>query len=329
MPAAGAGLTVRSVPIYAILSAVFKLLSDGRNRGACRVPIGAMAMIQTPELRRSGIGASDAAGVLGLSPWSTPLQVYLEKIGEAEPIEETEAMHFGNVLESIVADEFVRRTGKKVRKTNKTWRLKDQDYVLGHPDRLLAGKFMGLECKTTSAFYDKDEWGDEGSDKVPIHYFLQCQHYMLLTGFAGWYLAVLIGGNKFCWYEIPRDEAILDTMRTRYEHFWTNHVLARIPPAPTNKVDLRLLYPDDSGESAIASGNVEEAVKMVRKHNAEIKRLKDEKDAVETFIQKEMGNAMILQAPSGATLATWKTQERKGYEVAPTKMRVFRLAGEK
>jgi len=192
--------------------------------------------------RKKGIGGSDIAAIAGLSPWRSPMAVYLEKIGEIPDQEETEAMYWGTKLEDIVAKEFTLRTGMKVQRVNAILQHPENPWMLANIDRRIVGKKAGLECKTTSA-YGKDQWED---DKVPDIYMLQCQWYMAVTGYESWWIAVLIGGNTFIYKEIKRDEDIIAYITKIGRDFWTL-VENRTPPAidgsDSSAEVLSILYP--------------------------------------------------------------------------------------
>lgn len=169
------------------------------------------------EVRRIGLGGSDMAAVLGYSKWRSPLDVWLDKTGRTEPeTEENDFIHFGNVLEPIVAQEFAERSGKKVRNNNYTLQSEEHPFLLANIDREITGEDAGLECKTASAFKAK-EW--EG-DAVPDDYYIQCQHYMAVTGKSSWWIACLCGGNQFFYKEIPRNEDIIQTIIEQGRIFW-------------------------------------------------------------------------------------------------------------
>lgn len=178
------------------------------------------------EIRRKGIGGSDAAAIAGLSKYKSPVAVYLEKTGQLEQEEPGEAAYWGNVLEDIVAKEFAARTGLKVKRRNAILQHPEYPFMLANIDRELVGQKVGLECKTASA-YLKDLW--EG-DEVPMQYLLQCQHYMAVTGYQAWYIAVLIGGNTFVHKRIERDDELIEQLIAIEKDFWENHVLPRVPP---------------------------------------------------------------------------------------------------
>jgi len=199
------------------------------------------------EERRKGIGGSDAAAVAGLSRYRSPLQVYMEKLGLVEPHEENEAMYWGKKLEDLVAEEFSLRTGQKVRRRNAILRHPDYPFMLANVDRVIVGKNEGLECKTAGA-YKAGEWD---GDEIPWEYAIQCHHYMAVTGFSAWWIAVLIGGNRFIYKRIERDEAIIRDLIKIESHFWNYHVLQEIPPDPDGSAAsselVRRIYPESNG----------------------------------------------------------------------------------
>ena len=204
------------------------------------------------KLRKKGIGGSDAAAVAGLNKWKSPIQVYMEKLDEApEVVRNEESMYWGNVMEDIVAHEFSRRTGLKVRRRNAILKHPKHEFMLANVDRLIVGRKEGLECKTASE-YAKEEWKD---DEIPVAYLLQCQHYMAVTGYDAWWIAVLIGGNKFVYKRIERDDELINYLIEIEKNFWESHVLKGIPPeidgTEASQQFLNSLYPESIPESEV------------------------------------------------------------------------------
>lgn len=177
-------------------------------------------------VRNSGIGGSDAGCIMGLNPYKSLFTLYAEKHGDVEPEDKSdnEAVYWGIEHEDMVAREFTKRSGKKVRKCG-TLQDDNYDFMLANVDRLVVGENAGLECKTTSAFKNKDWDGDE----LPDSYYCQCQWYMAITGCDKWYIACLIGGNHFVWKEIPRNDEFIADMRAQAIIFW-NNLQSNIPP---------------------------------------------------------------------------------------------------
>lgn len=208
------------------------------------------------ESRKNGLGGSDIAAIAGLSRWKSPLAVYLEKTGQYENNETNEAMQIGTELEDWVAEKFVREfekdSGNKVKIQRKNAMLQHSEYpfMLANIDREIIDKNAGrgiLECKTASE-YMLDEWEDGTEEgRVPDSYMLQVQHYLAVTGYDWAFIAVLIGGNKFRYRYIPRDEEMIAYLIKIESDFW-KLVENKTPPAidglECTKDLLGKLYPD-------------------------------------------------------------------------------------
>lgn len=170
------------------------------------------------EMRKKGIGGSDASVICGLNKWKSPRALWLEKTGQVEEkdLSDNEYVYWGHRIEQLVADRFCELTGKKVRKCGLIQSV-EHPFMQASVDRLVVGENAGLECKTANGFSSK-QWE---ADEVPDAYYLQCLHYMAVTGFDKWYIAVLIGGNKFVWKEVPRNEGEIKALIEAEEDFWS------------------------------------------------------------------------------------------------------------
>jgi putative phage-type endonuclease len=197
-------------------------------------------------LRRRGIGGSDVAKVAGISKWGTPLTLFLEKTGAITPEEPGEAAYWGEVLEDVVAAEFSKRTGIKVRRKNAICFHKEYPWMLANIDREVVGTNKGLECKTASA-YLHEEWKD---DEVPDQYYLQVQHYIEVMGWDSCYIACLVGGQRFIWKEIPRDDETIKGLIEIEREFW-RRVEANDPPPLGLNDDPEIIYPVQSRQDLI------------------------------------------------------------------------------
>jgi putative phage-type endonuclease len=257
------------------------------------------------ELRRLGIGGSDVGAIAGYNPWRSPIHVYLDKIGKGEEVEQNEPMYWGKVLEDVVAREFVNRTGLKVRRKNAILKSKKWDFMLANIDREIIGEKVGLECKTTNAF-SRTAWED---GRVPEDYLLQCQHYMAVTGYEKWWIAVLIGGNSFVMNCIDRDNVMIEKMIELEENFWKGNVLAKNPPFIDGSdacTDLmKIMFPDSDKDSEIELS--EDALSWIEQYE---RASLDEKDA--KFRKDEAGNNIKYMLGEneigrvGDRLVTWK-----------------------
>ncbi|HAA3503588.1 TPA_asm: hypothetical protein GEI81_16165, partial [Listeria monocytogenes] len=171
--------------------------------------------------RRLGIGGSDAGIIMGLNQYKTAFELWLDKTDQVLPDESAgEAAYWGNQMEEVVAKEFEKRTGKKVRRSNMMYQHSEHDFMLANVDRFVVGEDAILECKTASAYLAK-EWE---ADEVPATYLVQIQHYLAVTGKSKAYVAVLIGGNKFIWKEIERDDELINQIIAFELDFWETNV---------------------------------------------------------------------------------------------------------
>ena len=186
--------------------------------------------------RTKGIGGSDVGAICGVSPFTSARQVYLSKTGQFQDALKPgdaakERMHFGHMLEPVVADEYARRTGAKLVTVNATLQHKDYPWALANIDRLIVddeGKPIGiLECKTTSEYNDED-WSE---GELLLSYLYQLNWYMWVMDIKQGAIACLVGGNKFYYYDVYRnDELLNETIIPAVKSFWFDNVLALKEP---------------------------------------------------------------------------------------------------
>ena len=244
------------------------------------------------ELRRRGIGGSDAAAILGMNPWKSPMDVWLEKTGEfsADDEPDNEKMHWGNMLEDIVAREFMARTGLKVRRRNAILQHRKHRFMIANVDRLVIGHKAGLECKTAGQ-YSADDW----AMGVPEYYIPQVQHYMAVTGYKAWYVAVLIGGQEFKYYKIARDDYFIRQLIESEKEFW-NLVETRIPPpidgTKASTELIKRLYPEaEKGKEIDLPFEAFELIQQYERACEEEKRIQLIKDEAVNKLKDMLGTA--------------------------------------
>lgn len=259
--------------------------------------------------RQAGLGGSDAGTILGVNKWKSKFQLFLEKTGHYVEEINNEYIYWGNTLEDLVAKEFERRSGKKVRKKNSMLVHPEHDFMLANLDRVVVGEKALLECKTTSA-YNLAEW--EG-DEVPASYLCQLQHYLAVTGYEKAYIAVLCGGNQFIWKEVPRDDELIDIIIQNEKHFWEEHVLAGAPPAIDGSDAagelLKKLYPTDNGETIMFTEKEDVLLDALEAVKKELDELKELKSRYENQVKMELEEAQ--QGVSSRYIVSYKTSERK------------------
>lgn len=255
--------------------------------------------------RQCGIGGSDVGAVLGVNKYKTPFEVYLEK---TEPIteikEQSESAYFGDIFEDIVAKEFEKRTGFKVRRDRKHYKHKDYHFMVANIDRRIVGENAILECKTANQYLLK-EWEDE---EIPASYLLQVQHYLAVTGADRGYIAVLIGGQKFIWKEVSRDEELIEIIIQAEKDFW-GLVEAKTPPAldgsSAAEKYLKEKYKEVEEKKTVELGfEYKDKIKSYLEMKDQLKNFETQVKELENQIKFEMGNAEYAYAP-GYNLS-WK-----------------------
>ena len=236
--------------------------------------------------RQSCITATDIAAVLGLSPWSTAFQVWLDKTGQATAIEDNRAMEWGRRLEPVIAAAYSEKTGIPIRKAEFISRE-----IIGVPcgctqDYISEDGTLNIEIKTSSM---RDGWGEEGTDQIPAYYLTQVQWQMGVSGMTMTHLAALIAANDFRIFHIPYDEEAFTVMVRRAAEFWAL-VVAQVAPDIDGSVacseyltkrfkgDSKALLPAPSAEMVTSA-----------KRYAELRVVIDQAETV----QKELGNRLM------------------------------------
>ena len=260
--------------------------------------------------RKTYIGGSDLASILGLSRWKTKLQLYLEKTGKIEEkdLSEVEAVEWGIALEDVVAKKFAKKNNIKVLRTNKNYIHPEHDYIRGHIDRLIAGTDEILEIKTCSAWKMK-EW--DGED-IPYEYVIQLQMYLGLTGRSIGHIACLIGGQKYIQKTIAFDAELYQMMIDKAVEFWNEHVIKDIPPLATlgDREALLQLYPKNTRDDIIVvNENINTAIALRQEISGQIGALEKQKEEVENQIKQVIADNIGIE--TSKYIIIWKPQSRK------------------
>lgn len=259
--------------------------------------------------RTKYLGGSDAAGVLGMSRWQTPLQVWAYKTGQVEKDDKDNlAMILGRRLEEVVSEMFTEETGLKVRRSNETIFHKDYPFLGANIDRAVVGKQEGLEVKTASGWKAK-EWAGE---EIPQEYILQCVHYLAVTGWKRWHLAVLIGNEDFKIKVIERDEPVIKALIAKEVLFWTEFVVTKIMPGTITARDSDVLYklyplatPDQTKQlSDEITGLIEQRNSSIQ----DVKQVEQNIDRIENEIKASLGESEYGEA--GKYLIRWANQSQ-------------------
>jgi putative phage-type endonuclease len=264
---------------------------------------------EAKEARKQYIGGSDAAAILGLSRYKTPLQVWAIKTGEVVPrnIDDVVAVKLGVKLEQAVAEFFMEDTGKKLTRANETIFHPKYPFIGANIDRRVVGEQAGFEAKTTNTF-KASEWEGE---EIPVEYLIQCIHYMAVTGMKAWYIAVLIGNQYFRWKKIERNQKIIDDMIKKEVDFWNNFIVPKVMPMQIMSADSSILYslfPRAAEESIIELGDdASKICESLDSMKADFKVLDKEIEQQQNILK-----AMLKTYETGVTpiyKITWKNQK--------------------
>ena len=260
--------------------------------------------------RTKYIGGSDIGAILGLSRFRSPLEVWMEKTGKAVKQLDSLPLRFGSFAEEFVASEYARSTGFELLHDESIHIHPEHSFMSAHIDRFVleSGSTTPsriLECKTANPF-TSGEWGEVGSDEVPMSYLCQCIWYMAITNLDRVDLAVLFGNSDFRIYEITRDRDLEAMMIQKAITFWQEHVLKDIAPPAMNEQDCHTLFSrGDASKTVEAKAETLELTKRLRLLNSEIEVREEEISSIKQSIMNQMQEAETLTY-QGKVLATWK-----------------------
>ena len=231
----------------------------------------ALKLVRTQDLsrdewltvRRQGIGSSDAAAAVGLNPYKSQLQLWMEKTGRdgalpvVDPKDDQSPMYWGTLLEPIVAAHYTRRSGHRVRRVNAVLQHPEHSWMLANIDREVVGAsdVQILECKT-AGIHGARLW----RDGVPEYVQLQVMHQLAVTGKQAADVAVLLGGQELQVFRIERDDTLIAQLVALEQQFWGYVERDQQPPADGSasaELALRCLYPRDSGTTLDFSTDLE------------------------------------------------------------------------
>lgn len=261
-------------------------------------------------LRHKYIGGSDAAAVVGMNAWVSPYALWAEKTGRLPGFDGNLATEVGTYLEDFVAKKFAQETGKKVRNCNLSWFNDKYPWAIANIDREIVGEDAGLEIKTTSELNTKKFKGGE----YPANYYVQCMHYLAVTGKQRWYLAVLIGNREFKWFTIERDEdeinALMDAERT-FKMYVDNDTPPAADGASSTSNTLVTMYPD-SIDSTIGIGFYEKELDNYFRLKDQLKNLTMTIEGIENRIKAHLGEC--ARGEGEKYKVSWKTQYRSTFD---------------
>ena len=288
--------------------------------------------------RKTGLGSTDVAAIIaaklpGVKSFRTPLDVWLSKQPDYEDDSDNEAMKWGRRLEAVIAEAYIDETGydlfnpafaslsdfKGIEIKDGIVRHPEKPYLMCSPDRIIIddGARRGLEIKTVGKWADMSEWGNSGTDNIPLLYMIQVQWCLLITGFDSWDLAALIAGNDFRHYTIYPDKELHKLLEAEADKFWFEYVEpGKAPPAESiddSKKYLEWLYPFSNGEMMRASDDDETLIFEYAKQSAIETAAKKEKESIKQKIIELIGgnDGLIVYVDGNPKNVTWKTGKPK------------------
>lgn len=273
--------------------------------------------------RTQGVGASEIAQVVGVSPYGTPLHLYLKKRGELPREPENDAMRWGRILEPVVADELARVVGQPVvTGVDEQELLQHREFprILATPDLMFESGELG-ECKTTN-WRRAAELGPTGTDEIPVDWLLQCQQQMSVVGASVCWVGVLIDGSDFRCYRVDAHPRLQQRIADIVEKFWFC-VENAIAPAPNWEhpltADLVLqMHKVEIGKTVNLGAAALDLFAELDEINQNLRTWERAKKLIKAKIAEMMGNAEWGVLPGGTHAARRQTIQRSGYTVEPS-----------
>jgi putative phage-type endonuclease len=261
--------------------------------------------------RKAYVGGSDAAAIAGLNPYKTPLQTYLDKKGLIEDDAGIFA-EMGTYLEPLIKILFTREYGHEVTEAPAHIKHVEYDFLGANPDGFLLD-YEGADCLVECKTYDyttQDEWGEPGTDEIPVSHHCQCQWYMGICGVQTCYvLALHRTSGRFSVYVVQFDQELYEMLVAEAVRFWNENYLADVEPEPEagDYETIRKRYPTDDGEMMMADNDLEEIAAEMGNVFEEYKPLETRFKMLKTRFMKGMGEASICTTMQGNF--TWRTDK--------------------
>jgi putative phage-type endonuclease len=266
------------------------------------------------QLRKQGIGSSDAAAAVGLNPYQSMLELWLVKTGRDHDLpkpdfeNDSSPLYWGNILEPIVAQHYSQRTGHKVRRVNAVLQHPDPQlpWMLANLDYRVSGcsEVSLLECKTAGE-YGARLW----RNGVPEYVQLQVQHQLAVTGEQAADVCVLICGQQIQIHRIERDDELIARLIELEQQFWHYVETDTAPPADGSasaQAALRALYPQDAGTVLDLSTDpdLNQTFDQYLDLRQQIEQAEQQEDHLKQQLQQRMGDASQAVFAKGSV--SWK-----------------------
>ena len=266
------------------------------------------------------LGASEVAAALGLSPWTSPWELWARKTGRLTEEKESDALEAGTLLESAVLDWFASRIEVTARGVEASI---PGTPIVTHPDAMTyAGN--PVEAKTSGIVGPiYGEWGEPGTDQIPEYYLIQCLVQLEATKGQVCYVPALLGGRGFVLYRVPANTDVQQAIVERAVNWFEYHVLGDRPPELTTPPPLNVLKKLRREPKKVVPVELDLIDRwLVAKERA--KEAQKEADMLQAEVIAALGDAEAGELPDGR-MVTYYEQFRKGYVVEDTTFRVLRV----
>lgn len=277
--------------------------------------------------RTRGVGGTDSSAIMGVSPWSSPLQVYRDKVGERRSDFSSNRMAIGNALEPFVLEKMCGQLDIDMTHGQTYVRDRKKPWMLGSVDGIGFDGDLGIHCILEAKTSSSQPW-----ESPPLHYQVQVQHYMGVTGLTRAYIGALFleGDYPLVVYPVDFDPEVWNIIQEADTKFWTEYVVPKRPPKPNETIGdrkaLEDLWPRHT-QGAVAELGPEYMAYATRIDElaSVIKEAESEKSGLENLVREAIGEAEFGRLPSGEGWS-YRVTERKEYTVAATSYRQLRRA---
>lgn len=250
-----------------------------------------MEHAQWLEERRRGLGGSDIAAILGLSPWKTPYRVYQEKRKEVEDWQGNETTDWGKRMEPAIRQWYSDETGRNVYLPEKIIYNEKYPFMLASIDGFTDDGRI-VEIKTARS---GKGWGEPGTNEIPDYYAVQVHHYMIVTGYEVADVPVSIAGGSPALYEVAADKEISEMIIDAEANFW-QRVVEGNPPEPVTYSDAVAMFGKIKSEGAVMASD--ETLHSIR----ELKNIREKIKEFEAAEEEVKGRIIIALGKRGDTL---------------------------
>ncbi len=267
------------------------------------------------QVRKQGIGSSDAAAACGLNPYMSMLELWMIKTGrmqndlDKQQEQGYSPLYWGNQLEPLIAEHYQDKTGNKVRRVNAVLQHADEEmhFMLANLDYAVVGsnEVQILECKSVG------QWGMKNwQHGIPLYVIIQVQHQLAVTGKQAAHVCALICGHESKLFKVERNDLVISSIIAAEKQFWW-HVENDMPPSVDSSESaakaLQQLYPEHDPANSIDFTNLPEIDTLfdeLTQYDWQVKQYQSKYDQIKHQIQSLMRDADKAVFSKGSV--TWR-----------------------